>query len=94
MIYYFSPGMRILSFATAVFDYAATATTQLSLVKGDRVMVLSKTGQDKGWWKGEHCDSGAVCCPLLNHMSCVASKALILITPPTCLKDSVKREYS
>ena len=57
---FLSLGMRILSYATAVFDYAATATTQLSLSKGDRVMVLSKTGQDKGWWKGEHCATGTV----------------------------------
>ena len=59
-------GMRILSYATAVYDYAATATTQLSLTKGDRVMVLSKTGQDKGWWKGEHCETGKVILTLFN----------------------------
>ena len=50
-------GQRILSYAVAQYDYAATATTQISLKQGDRVSVLSKTGSDKGWWKGEHCDT-------------------------------------
>ncbi|XP_053380469.1 proto-oncogene vav-like isoform X3 [Mercenaria mercenaria] len=48
-------GQRVLSYATAVYDYAATATSQISLKAGERVAVLSKTGSDKGWWKGEHC---------------------------------------
>ncbi|XP_060561933.1 proto-oncogene vav-like isoform X3 [Ruditapes philippinarum] len=47
-------GQRIMSYATAVYDYAATATTQINLKAGDRIAVLSKTGSDKGWWKGEH----------------------------------------
>ena len=47
-------GQRVLSYATAVYDYAATATTQINLKAGDRIAVLSKTGSDKGWWKGEH----------------------------------------
>lgn len=42
----------------AVYDYAANATSQLSLCRGDRVAILSKTGSDKGWWKGEHCTTG------------------------------------
>ncbi|KAK3088015.1 hypothetical protein FSP39_013478 [Pinctada imbricata] len=50
-----SSASKILGYATAVYDYAATATTQLSLCRGDRVAILSKTGSDKGWWKGEHC---------------------------------------
>ncbi|XP_061164201.1 guanine nucleotide exchange factor VAV2-like isoform X3 [Saccostrea echinata] len=49
---------RILGYAEAVYDYAATATSQLSLCRGDRVAIVSKTGSDKGWWKGEHCVSG------------------------------------
>lgn len=52
---------RILGYAEAVYDYAATATSQLSLCRGDKVAILSKTGSDKGWWKGEHCISGKVC---------------------------------
>ena len=68
---YLLTGMRILSYATAVYDYAATATTQLSLTKGDRVMVLSKTGQDKGWWKGEHCETGKVILTLFNPFQAI-----------------------
>ncbi|XP_056010756.1 protein vav-like isoform X31 [Ostrea edulis] len=49
---------RILGYAEAVYDYAATATSQLSLCRGDKVAILSKTGSDKGWWKGEHCVTG------------------------------------
>lgn len=49
---------RTLGYAEAVYDYAATATSQLSLCRGDRVAILSKTGSDKGWWKGEHCGTG------------------------------------
>lgn len=52
---------RTLGYAEAVYDYAATATSQLSLCRGDRVAILSKTGSDKGWWKGEHCGTGKVC---------------------------------
>lgn len=51
---------RILGYAVAVYDYAANATSQLSLCRGDRVAILSKTGSDKGWWKGEHCTTGKV----------------------------------
>ncbi|XP_033731899.1 protein vav-like isoform X2 [Pecten maximus] len=54
------PGTRCLGYAVAVYDYAATATTQLSLCRGDRVAIYSKTGSDKGWWKGEHCSSNKV----------------------------------
>ncbi|KAL4219511.1 Guanine nucleotide exchange factor vav2 [Mactra antiquata] len=53
-------GQRVLSYAVAVYDYAATATSQISLKAGDRIAVLSKTGSDKGWWKGEHCTTHRV----------------------------------
>uniref|UniRef100_A0A8W8L686 SH3 domain-containing protein n=1 Tax=Magallana gigas TaxID=29159 RepID=A0A8W8L686_MAGGI len=49
---------RILGYAEAVYDYVTTATSQLSLCRGDKVAILSKTGSDKGWWKGKHCISG------------------------------------
>nr|KAG5712457.1 hypothetical protein BaRGS_011431 [Batillaria attramentaria] len=47
-------GAKILSYAIAVYDYAATSTSQVTLKLGDRIAVLSKNGQDKGWWKGEN----------------------------------------
>lgn len=56
----FLTGVKVLSYAKAVYDYAATATSQISLKAGDRVAVLSKTGSDKGWWKGEHCTTHKV----------------------------------
>ncbi|XP_013411702.1 protein vav isoform X3 [Lingula anatina] len=42
-----------LGYAVASFDYAATATNQISLTKGDRIKIVSKQGEDRGWWKGE-----------------------------------------
>ncbi|KAL8568197.1 hypothetical protein ACOMHN_027720 [Nucella lapillus] len=47
-------GVRILGYAVAVYDYAATSTTQVTMQLDDRVAILSKNGQDKGWWKGEN----------------------------------------
>ena len=49
-----SAGARILGYAVAVYDYAATSTTQVTLKLNDRIAILSKNGQDKGWWKGEN----------------------------------------
>ena len=34
-------------------EYEASADNLLSLPKGDKVMILSKQGADKGWWKGK-----------------------------------------
>ncbi|XP_046365888.1 guanine nucleotide exchange factor VAV2-like isoform X3 [Haliotis rufescens] len=45
---------RILGYAIAVYDYAATSTTQVSLKSNDRIAVISKNGSDKGWWKGQN----------------------------------------
>ncbi|XP_052222182.1 guanine nucleotide exchange factor VAV2-like isoform X3 [Dreissena polymorpha] len=53
-------GTRVLCYAVAMYDYAATATSQISLAANDRVAVLSKCGADKGWWKGEHCSTRKV----------------------------------
>lgn len=47
-------GTRILGYAQAVYDYSATSTSQVTLKNGDRIAILSKNGQDKGWWKGEN----------------------------------------
>ncbi|XP_076436797.1 proto-oncogene vav-like isoform X3 [Babylonia areolata] len=47
-------GVRILGYAVAVYDYAATSTTQVTMQLNDRIAILSKNGQDKGWWKGEN----------------------------------------
>ncbi|XP_070177253.1 guanine nucleotide exchange factor VAV2-like isoform X4 [Littorina saxatilis] len=47
-------GARILGYAVAVYDYAATSTSQVTLKLNDRIAILSKNGQDKGWWKGEN----------------------------------------
>ncbi|XP_055898518.1 guanine nucleotide exchange factor VAV3-like isoform X2 [Biomphalaria glabrata] len=47
-------GPKVLGYAVAIYDYAATSTSQVTLQVNDRIAILSKTGQDKGWWKGEN----------------------------------------
>ncbi|CAL1533587.1 unnamed protein product, partial [Lymnaea stagnalis] len=49
-----SGGPKVLGYAVAIYDYAATSTSQVTLQVNDRIAILSKTGQDKGWWKGEN----------------------------------------
>ncbi|XP_058795791.1 protein vav isoform X2 [Phymastichus coffea] len=48
------PYRRIL--AKALFDYNPAERNQLSLRKGCRVVILSKEGDAKGWWKGKIAD--------------------------------------
>nr|XP_042895082.1 protein vav [Parasteatoda tepidariorum] len=43
----------ILGYAEALYDFHATSPNMLSLQKGDRIAVLSKAGNQKGWWKGQ-----------------------------------------
>ncbi|XP_076228297.1 vav guanine nucleotide exchange factor isoform X2 [Nomia melanderi] len=45
------PYRRVL--ATALFDFHAEERNQLSLQRGCTVVVLSKEGDAKGWWKGK-----------------------------------------
>lgn len=39
--------------AVAEFDFNPTEPNQLPLKKGCHVLVLSKEGDHKGWWKGQ-----------------------------------------
>ncbi|KAG8191668.1 hypothetical protein JTE90_016456 [Oedothorax gibbosus] len=43
----------ILGYAEALYEFEATAANMLSLKVGDRIAVLSKAGNQKGWWKGQ-----------------------------------------
>ncbi|XP_029175638.1 protein vav isoform X2 [Nylanderia fulva] len=45
------PYRRVL--AKARFDFRSTERNQLSLRRGCRIVVLSKEGDAKGWWKGK-----------------------------------------
>ncbi|XP_012275456.1 protein vav [Orussus abietinus] len=45
------PFRRVL--AKALFDFRGSERNQLSLRRGCRVVVLSKEGDAKGWWKGK-----------------------------------------
>ncbi|XP_075548673.1 vav guanine nucleotide exchange factor isoform X2 [Dermacentor variabilis] len=42
-----------LGHAVALHNFQPTTESMLGLVKGDVVTVLSKAGQEKGWWKGQ-----------------------------------------
>lgn len=37
---------------TAIHNFEATDANFLALVVGQRVYVISRTGEDRGWWKG------------------------------------------
>lgn len=39
--------------ATAMYSFTGNASNLLSLKKGERVAILSKAGEEKGWWKGQ-----------------------------------------
>lgn len=45
------PFRRVL--AKALFDFRGGKENELSLRRGCRVVVLSKEGDAKGWWKGK-----------------------------------------
>lgn len=45
------PFRRII--AKALFDFRGEGVNQLNLRRGCRVIVLSKEGDAKGWWKGK-----------------------------------------
>ncbi|XP_054159008.1 protein vav-like [Oppia nitens] len=40
-------------YAIALYNFAGGSANLLDLRKGDRVTILSKAGQSKGWWKGQ-----------------------------------------
>ncbi|XP_074653804.1 guanine nucleotide exchange factor VAV3-like isoform X2 [Tubulanus polymorphus] len=43
---------QIIGYAIASYDFAATKANHLSLQEGDRVAIISKQGEQRGWWKG------------------------------------------
>ena len=42
-----------MGWAVANYDYAANQPNQLSLERGDRVAIINKAGESRGWWKGQ-----------------------------------------
>ncbi|GIY52427.1 guanine nucleotide exchange factor VAV3 [Caerostris extrusa] len=43
----------ILGYAEALYDFQGNSPNMLTLRKGDRITILSKAGNQKGWWKGQ-----------------------------------------
>ena len=41
-----------IGWCTAEYDYAANQPNQLSLSRGDRIAIINKAGDARGWWKG------------------------------------------
>lgn len=48
-----SPPAEPTGKAIALHNFRPTADSMLELVKGDIVTILSKAGEEKGWWKGQ-----------------------------------------
>ena len=42
-----------VSYAIALYSFTGSSSNLLDLKKGDRVAILSKAGESKGWWKGQ-----------------------------------------
>ncbi|XP_067863077.1 SH3 domain-containing protein 21 [Heptranchias perlo] len=45
-------GRQQMEYYKAVFDYVASTDDELSLLKGDVILVLDKETEDYGWWEG------------------------------------------
>ncbi|CAG2110284.1 unnamed protein product [Medioppia subpectinata] len=45
-----------VAYAIALYSFTGSSANLLDLRKGDRVAVLSKAGESKGWWKGQIAD--------------------------------------
>lgn len=45
--------MKPISHAVAMYSFTANAANLLNLRKGETVAVLSKAGEERGWWKGQ-----------------------------------------
>ena len=42
-----------VAYAIALYSFSGSSANLLDLKKGDRVAILSKAGESKGWWKGQ-----------------------------------------
>ena len=45
--------LDVISYAEALYDFQGNSPNMLTLHKGDRIAVLDKAGNQKGWWKGK-----------------------------------------
>lgn len=68
------PFRRIV--AVAEFDFNPVEANQLPLKQGCQVVVLSKEGDHKGWWKGKIQDRVSKMC-FLNVWSCLCLKKFV-----------------
>ncbi|KAG6439544.1 hypothetical protein O3G_MSEX000862, partial [Manduca sexta] len=44
--------------ATVIHDFRPLESSQLALRPGAKVLILSKEGDSRGWWKGRSLDKG------------------------------------
>lgn len=42
-----------IGYAIAIYSFTGNSSEYLSLRKGDRIAILSKAAEEKGWWKGQ-----------------------------------------
>lgn len=45
--------MKPIAYALAMYSFTGNAANLLNLRKGEKVAILSKAGEEKGWWKGQ-----------------------------------------
>ncbi|KAM4795778.1 SH3 domain-containing protein 21 [Rhinophrynus dorsalis] len=48
-----SSSTQVKEFCCVMFDYTPSAQDELTLKKGDVVLIISKETEDEGWWRGE-----------------------------------------
>ena len=45
---------HFVGYCHATYDFAPTAPNQISMREGDRIAIISKGGENRGWWKGRN----------------------------------------
>ncbi|VVC92401.1 unnamed protein product [Leptidea sinapis] len=67
--------------ATVIHDFRPLEATQLALRPGSKVLVLSKEGDSRGWWKGR----------ILDKIACTRSLSVSArLTDATCASPSAR----
>jgi len=57
----------VLGYCFAQYDYSARNPNEISMKQGDKIAVVSKDGDRRGWWKGRNYDK-VIFPPRLNRV--------------------------
>jgi len=47
---------NFIGYCRAAYDFEPTAPNQISMRAGDRIGIINKGGEHRGWWKGRNGD--------------------------------------